>query len=318
MDRHYIEWMIPHHEDGIKMADMAPAQSEHPELLSLAAHISQVQIDEIGRMRQWYQAWYGTEVPTNSMAAGMMQMPSTTMAQLDGAQPFDKAFIEEMIPHHELAVTGSRMMLQRIQHPELRDLLQSIITSQTAEIAQMRHWYQQWYGVPLPERTGMSGHSMMGMMGPLQMGAMDGHQTSGDPDTASRQQMIHEHGSSVMPFDLSLTTHHFQVMSDGGMQTVTANDPTDEAQIALIQQHLSELAARFQEGDFSDPATLHGADMPGLVALSTAGSRLQVVYSPVGDGGQIRYTTQDPEVLTALEHWFAAQLADHGPDAMNH
>jgi uncharacterized protein (DUF305 family) len=331
-DRHYIEWMIPHHDDAIRMAELALAQAEHPEIRTLAAHIGQTQTDEIGQMRQWYQAWYGMDVRADSMAADMMHMSSMTMAPLDGARPFDKAFIEQMIPHHDMAVRGSTMMLQRVENPELRNLLQSIITSQTAEIAQMGNWYQQWYGVSVPQSAGMSGQSRMDSMAPHQMmgsqhmagmtgqqnTGMDEHDLHAGATTSDRQQIIHEHGSSVMPFDLSLTTHHFQMLPDGGLQTVTVNDPTDHAQIALVQQHLGELVAKVRRGDFSDPAALHGSDMSGLPVLSTAGIQLQIAYSAIPHGGQIRYTTRDPEILEALHEWFRAQLADHGSDATDH
>jgi len=249
-----------------------------------------------------------------------------------------------MIPHHEMAVMGSTMALRMIERPELRELLQSIITSQSAEITQMREWYQQWYGVPAPQSIGMGGHGTMGTAGGHQMrsigghpmmGGMGGHTMMGSMASAAghqrgghqmresaastdRQQMIHERGSSVMPFDLNQTTHRFQVLPDGGLQTVSANDPTNQTQITLIQQHLADEAARFQRGDFSDPATLHGSDMPGLAKLTTAGSRLQIVYAATAVGAQIRYTTQNPDTLAALHQWFAAQLADHGADATDH
>jgi hypothetical protein len=279
------------------------------------------------------------------VSGGMMRMMGThDAAPLDGARPFDKAFIEQMIPHHEMAVRGSTMALRMVTQPELRELLQSIITSQSAEIAQMRDWYQQWYGGPVPTTGTMGDHSMMGTMGGHQMvdsgdhqmgSATGGHQmmgamhammssmcsqqTGGDSSaTPDRQRMIHEHGASVMPFDLNRTLHHFQILPDGGLQTVTANDPTDQTQITLIQQHLADLAQRFQQGDFSEPAALHGADMPGLSDLAAAGSRLQIAYTALPNGAQLRFTTQDPDTLTALQRWFTAQLADHGPDAVAH
>ena len=342
---HYIEWMIPHHEDAITMASFASNQAEHPELQGLAAHISQTQTAEIGLMRQWYQTWYGTEVP--AMEGGMMHMMGGHEAtSVDGARPFDKAFIEGMIPHHEMAVMGSKMALQRVERPELRDLLQSIITSQSAEIAQMRAWYQDWYGVPVPQTEGMGSHSAMRdngaaagqqmdharMMGgashQAMMGGMagtpsnhsDGHQTAGSSTPAAGQQITRERGSSVMPFDLNQTIHRFQVLPDGALQTVTANDPGNRAQITLIQQHLADLSQWFQLGDFSAPATLHGADMPGLSELAAAAgaSRLEVVYTALRDGAQLRYISHDAATQEALQRWFAAQLADHGADATSH
>lgn len=143
--RHFIEQMIPHHDDAVKMADLALVQAEHPELRDLVDKIKRVQTDEIALMRGWYQTWYGTAVPS-STRRGMAMGRSDSMA-LDGARPFDKVFIEQMIPHHEMAVMMSRMALERVSRPELLGLLQSIITSQSAEIAQMRRWYATWYGV---------------------------------------------------------------------------------------------------------------------------------------------------------------------------
>jgi hypothetical protein len=257
----------------------------------------------------------------------MRMMGTHDTTPLDGARPFDKAFIEQMIPHHEMAVRGSTMALRMVTQPELRDLLQSIITSQSAEIAQMRDWYQQWYGTPVPETGMMGGHSMMSGMAGHQMGNMGTHQTGGNTAdhhiggsaaTTDRQQMIHEHGASVMPFDLTRTLHRFQALPDGGLQTITANDPTDQTQITLIQQHLADEAQRFQQGNFSDPAALHGADMPGLATLAANADKLAVVYTALPNGAQIRYTTHDPNTLVALQQWFAAQLADHGPDATDH
>jgi len=330
--RHFIEQMIPHHEDAVTMSDLALTQSEHPELRTLAAHIKQVQSDEIAQMQQWYQAWYGT-TPTSQtmMGHGMATMSAADTTPLDGAQPFDKAFIEQMIPHHQMAVMMSTMARQMATQPELRALLDSIIASQTAEIEQMRGWYLAWYGTPISD-TAMGGHPMMGGMGSHPMagghqmpGGADQHPMSGMGDhpmdgsaPADRQHAVHEHGASVKPFDLSQTLHHFVSLPDGGLQTVTVNDPTNQTQIALVQQHLAEEADRFQRGDFTDPATLHGASMPGLAELTAAAGQITVMYSPRADGGEIRYTSQDPAVIDALHRWFAAQLTDHGKDAVGH
>jgi uncharacterized protein (DUF305 family) len=321
--RHFIEWMVPHHDDAVKMAGLAPTQAEHPELRALAARIKQTQSEEIARMRQWYRAWYGVAVPQGGgmgmMMGGGMSMTSTT--SLDGARPFDKAFIEQMIPHHQLAVMGSSMALQRVDRPELRTLLRSIIASQSAEIAQMRQWYRAWYGTAVPEAGGMgmmmggmAGHQMGGRMGSShQMGGMGSHNAG-----PSRQEAVRARGASVMPFDLNQTTHRFVTLSDGGRQSITAKDPTNQEQIKLIRAHLAEIASRFRRGDFSDPTAIHGNDMPGVAELSASATqgRLQIVYTVLPDGGQIRYTSRDPKTIAALRAWFAAQLSDHGHDAV--
>jgi len=123
-------------------------------------------------------------------------------------------------------------------------------------------------------------------------------------------------GSGVMPFDVSKTVHVFQMTDDGGIQEVLARDPADAAQVKLIQQHLQHEAERFQQGDFSDPAALHGEDMPGLRELSAGATALSVSYAPLANGARIVFVTKDPHLVTAVHRWFGAQLSEHGADAV--
>lgn len=68
-------------------------------------------------------------------------------------------------------------------------------------------------------------------------------------------------------------------------------------------------------GDFSDPTSLHGADMPGVRDLSANSARIKVLYSDLDAGGQITFETADLHLITAIHRWFGAQLSDHGADA---
>lgn len=129
---------------------------------------------------------------------------------------------------------------------------------------------------------------------------------------ADRQAEVARRGAHVMPFDLEKTQHVFEDLDEGGLQQVVAQDSTDTEQIALVRAHLQEEAERFRRGDFSDPARIHGAEMPGLQTLQRSADRLDVRYRPLPRGGEIRYTTDDPAVLRALHAWFEAQRSDHG------
>jgi hypothetical protein len=131
----------------------------------------------------------------------------------------------------------------------------------------------------------------------------------------SRQEHIHHMGSGVMPFDLSKTTHVFQMTEEGGIQRVLAKDPADAKQIALVRQHLQHESERFQKGDFSDPAALHGEEMPGLRELAAGTARLTVTYASLPAGAEITFAAQDIRLVTAVHQWFGAQLSEHGADA---
>ena len=154
LDSHFIEQMIPHHEGAIEMARLAQERSKRPEILTLAKAIIQSQSQEITQMQAWYKNWYGVEVPVDSsvgmgMGRGMMQggmMGGTTadIESLKNSANFDEAFLQEMIPHHQVAVMMARMLLSGTNRPEMKQLAQDIINAQEQEIDQMRSWLEEW------------------------------------------------------------------------------------------------------------------------------------------------------------------------------
>jgi hypothetical protein len=131
----------------------------------------------------------------------------------------------------------------------------------------------------------------------------------------TQQQHVHDMSHGVMPFDLAKTVHVFKMTESGGVERVVVKDKGDADQVLLIQQHLREEARRFQRGDYSDPAMLHGANMPGLKELQRGAKEVIVSYSDLADGAEIAFTTADPHLLTSIHRWFGAQLSEHGPDA---
>jgi len=134
---------------------------------------------------------------------------------------------------------------------------------------------------------------------------------------AAQTPQAHVHGMShtVMPFDMSKTKHVFSMTDSGGVQRVVVRDKADKDQVALIQQHLQHEAEAFQKGDFSDPAHLHGTTMPGLEDVKNGAEKIAVKYSPLQEGAQISFDTNDRHLVTAIHRWFGAQLSEHGADA---
>jgi hypothetical protein len=131
----------------------------------------------------------------------------------------------------------------------------------------------------------------------------------------ARQEQVAGRGAEVMPFDLERTTHRFAKTDDGGVQTVVADDPGDATQVGLIRDHLRHEAEEFRQGRFTDPARIHGRQMPGLAALRDSAGRIEVVYADTPDGARITYTTAEAGLVTALHAWFDAQVSDHGAHA---
>ena len=138
-----------------------------------------------------------------------------------------------------------------------------------------------------------------------------------DADLEDRRAEVAVAGAQVMPFDLDRTTHVFEPVDDGGVQSVVSDDG-DAEQVSLIRAHLAEEAERFARGDFHDPAMIHGDHMAGMHALVMGHERLPISYREVPEGGEIRYRTEDPELVRAVHEWFEAQVRDHGQHAQSH
>ncbi len=156
LDAHFIEQMIPHHEDAITMARLAEIKAKRSEVKQLSQNIIDSQGREITQMKGWYKDWFGKEVPTgedvmgqhgmfggSGMHMGMMG-DASDITGLEQASDFDKVFVEEMIPHHQMAVMMASMLKNGTERPEMKKLADDIITTQTKEIDQMRQWLKSW------------------------------------------------------------------------------------------------------------------------------------------------------------------------------
>lgn len=86
----------------------------------------------------------GTEM-TNS--GDMSSMMGDMMKGLGGktGDDFDRAFLSEMIVHHQGAVDMAQAVLQNSKRPELLNLAREIITAQTKEIEMMKNWQASWF-----------------------------------------------------------------------------------------------------------------------------------------------------------------------------
>lgn len=88
-------------------------------------------------------------VMSNTGSMSMSQMMIDMNAELQGKKGdnFDKAFMIEMIVHHEGAVQMAELALKNAKHQEIKDLAKGIVSAQNKEIGEMKGWLQSWYGI---------------------------------------------------------------------------------------------------------------------------------------------------------------------------
>ena len=146
-DKRFIDAMVPHHQGAIAMAQVALKNAEHDEIIELSRNIVSTQQDEIEELKSIKKEEFGTsEVPMEMSSKEMrgmgMMMDPQALADED---PFDRAFIDAMIPHHQSAIEMAKVANQESENPRIKELAQNIVSAQKGEIEQMRRWRAQWY-----------------------------------------------------------------------------------------------------------------------------------------------------------------------------
>lgn len=138
----FLQSMIDHHAMAVETAELCMTRAIHEELRSMCEQIAATQSQEIEMMQSWLQDWYGITYEPQMTKQEMREMEQ--LASLYGAE-FEIAFMEMMIRHHMGAIREASKCVDRVEHEELRTLCENIITTQAAEIEQMRTWLCQWY-----------------------------------------------------------------------------------------------------------------------------------------------------------------------------
>ncbi len=137
-DLMFAQMMIPHHEQAVEMADLAPTRSTNQDVVALAARIKAAQSPEIEQMKEWLSA-SGSDMPMDGMDMGTDGMMSDDeMSALEDANgaTFDRLFLEAMIAHHEGAIELVDLIADS-SNSAVKTLGENIVESQTAEIAEM-------------------------------------------------------------------------------------------------------------------------------------------------------------------------------------
>jgi uncharacterized protein (DUF305 family) len=146
-DVRFIDAMVPHHQEAIEMARLALGNAEHEEIKELSRNIISSQQAEIKELKAIKKEEFGTSQvpmemsPQQMRSMGMMMNPQ----ELANREPFDRAFIDAMIPHHQSAIEMAQVAHERSENSQIKELAENIVSAQRKEIKQMKQWWRDWY-----------------------------------------------------------------------------------------------------------------------------------------------------------------------------
>jgi len=143
----FIDAMVPHHQGAIAMAKVALKNAEHEEIQELSRNFMSTQQAEIEELKAIKKEEFGSSQvpmemsPQQMQGMGMMMNPQ----ELANREPFDKAFIDAMIPHHQSAIYMAQVAQEESKIPAIKELAENIVDAQKREIEQMKQRRKQWY-----------------------------------------------------------------------------------------------------------------------------------------------------------------------------
>ena len=141
----FAQMMIPHHSQAVDMSAYALTNTTNPEILALAKKISSAQQPEIDLMGDWLHQWGVHDMgEMHSMGSdGMLSEAQLAALKRAKDSAFDKLFLTGMIAHHQGAIAMAQEEIDNGKNSDAIQLAKNIITSQTAEIAEMKSLLNQ-------------------------------------------------------------------------------------------------------------------------------------------------------------------------------
>lgn len=162
----FLRGMVPHHRSAVEMAEVAETEAQTKFVKDLASDITRTQTEEITHMAQIHQRLFNAPLKPDRGAhaglglsvqeAGMNHMEGASMIR--GKKPFDRAFVDEMVPHHGGAIRMAEVVLDRTDDPQLRSLARGIAAAQRREIEAMQRFRKREYGSARAAPAGARDH----------------------------------------------------------------------------------------------------------------------------------------------------------------
>jgi len=167
------------------------------------------------------------------------------------AAPFDRAFIDAMVPHHEEAIAMAQAAKDAgLGEPDLVGIADAIIATQRAEIDEMLRWREEWYGSGEVDPAGAAALGMsMGAMGmqhdPADLGS------AADVNATFAAMMIDHHGGAIAMARMALERAEHDEIHSLAEAVIAAQ----EREVEMMREHATAMHDMGAMTDAAGPAT---------------------------------------------------------------
>jgi uncharacterized protein (DUF305 family) len=134
-DKTFVADMTPHHALGVRMADMALAKADDVRVREFGFTMARYQQAEFNQLSAMATSWKAN--PSGHAHGMLTPADEDALAALNG-RAFDKAWLKQMIIHHEGAVAMATSEVATGSDAKAKAIAANVATVQTKEITKMK------------------------------------------------------------------------------------------------------------------------------------------------------------------------------------
>ena len=141
-DVQFLDTMVKHHQNGIKMFQMAADKAQNPELKAMAQKMvddQKKEIPQLKALREEVKPGAPEAINMKLMKMDGMKMDDMDMSKLKdlSGMEFDHQFLHMTVMHHQCAVDMSDVALKQSQNSDVKKKAQMMHDMQKEEISRM-------------------------------------------------------------------------------------------------------------------------------------------------------------------------------------
>jgi hypothetical protein len=128
------------------------------------------------------------------------------------------------------------------------------------------------------------------------------------------QTAMLERGDIAMGFNQSMIHHHFMTTKTGGEIMIMSTNMSDTKTVNEIRSHVKDIQYEFSQGNFTKPFYIHSQNVPGTDIMAIKKNLIQYTVKDIKGGSILILSTNDTELLGAIQQFMNFQSSQH----MNH
>lgn len=137
------------------------------------------------------------------------------------------------------------------------------------------------------------------------------NETTSNVTTSFNQTAMLERGNVAMGFNQSMIHHHFMATPTGGQIMIISLNMSDTKTINEIRSHVKDIQYEFSQGNFTKPFYIHDQVVPGTGVMIAKKDLIQYSIKNIDGGSILILTTNDTELLDAIQQFMNFQSSQH-------